>query len=153
MQDSTRPAECSVFRMPTSATPNLTQRLPVAMVSGSLAALRRLVANGHGVALLPRLSATEDLAGGALVELPPTISLAPIGIEARWRPDVDPAVTEQVRSLVALGRRNTLRAASTRAANGRRTGSPRGHGYDGRSARTLRRPASPLRPSPQENLL
>jgi DNA-binding transcriptional LysR family regulator len=82
---------------------------PVAMVTGSLAALRRLVANGHGVALLPYLTAAPDLESGALVCLEVPFAVRPVGIEARWRADAEPEVLRRVASLVTLARRNTLR--------------------------------------------
>jgi DNA-binding transcriptional LysR family regulator len=82
---------------------------PVGMVTGSLAALRRLVANGQGVAVLPYLTAAPDLDSGALVSLPLPFAVRPVGIEARWRAAARPEVQRRVAALVALARRNTAR--------------------------------------------
>lgn len=88
---------------------DLTGTAPVAMVTGSLAALRRLVANGQGVALLPYLSAAADLETGAMTCLEPPFPLRPVGIDARWRGDAEPAVRRRIAAVLGLARRNTLR--------------------------------------------
>jgi DNA-binding transcriptional LysR family regulator len=87
---------------------------PVAIVTGSLAALRRLVSNGQGVALLPYLTAAPDLDSGALVCLEVPFAVRPVGIEARRRGGTEPQVQHRVDSLVALARRNTLRDRAPR---------------------------------------
>lgn len=58
---------------------------PTAMVTGSLTALRHIAGNGHGLALLPRLSVEQELQAGELVEISVHEPLSSIGIEARWR--------------------------------------------------------------------
>lgn len=83
---------------------DLAGEAPVAMVTGSLGALRRLACNGQGVALLPRLTAAADLATGDLVRLEPPFPVRPVAIEARWRADADPAQLRRIQALVRLAR-------------------------------------------------
>jgi len=65
--------------------------LRVAMITGSLNALRRLAVNGRGAALLPRFSVRAELDAGDLVMLDLQEGLAPLTIEARWRDGIGPA--------------------------------------------------------------
>jgi DNA-binding transcriptional LysR family regulator len=65
--------------------------LKIAMITGSLNALRRLAVNGRGAALLPRYSVAAELESGDLVMLDLQEGLAPLTIEARWRDGIGPA--------------------------------------------------------------
>ncbi|MFF4160077.1 LysR family transcriptional regulator [Streptomyces sp. NPDC001678] len=84
---------------------DLSPRARLSMVTGSLAALRRLAAHGRGIALLPHLAARQDLDTGELVELDVRQGLEPVSIEARWRTGLGPA-ERPLAALVALARRN-----------------------------------------------
>jgi DNA-binding transcriptional LysR family regulator len=84
---------------------DLTHRAPISMVTGSLAALRRMAAHGRGVALLPYLAAVRDLESGELVWLRVPSGLSTVNIEARWRTGLGPADTT-VQALVRLARRH-----------------------------------------------
>jgi DNA-binding transcriptional LysR family regulator/REP element-mobilizing transposase RayT len=79
----------------------------VGTITGSLAALLRLVALGRGVALLPYTAAAREVAAGelALLDFPP---LAPVGIEARWRPGLGDA-ERSWQALLRLAKRNQPR--------------------------------------------
>jgi DNA-binding transcriptional LysR family regulator len=78
--------------------------LRIGMVTGSLNALRRLAVNGRGLALLPRFSVQDQLESGDLVMLDLRQGLAPLTIEARWRPGLGPA-EEPLAALVKLTQR------------------------------------------------
>jgi DNA-binding transcriptional LysR family regulator len=67
---------------------DLTRGLPVAMVTGSFGALRRLAAHGSGIALLPYLAAVRDVEAGELVLIDIEQTLPPLNVEARWRDGV-----------------------------------------------------------------
>ncbi|MFF4736058.1 LysR family transcriptional regulator [Streptomyces sp. NPDC001262] len=84
---------------------DLAPHLRLGMVTGSLAALRRLAAHGCGLALLPSLAVQQDLDAGELVELDVRDGLAPVSIEARWRTGLGTA-ERPVQALVDLARRN-----------------------------------------------
>jgi DNA-binding transcriptional LysR family regulator len=84
---------------------DITHRTPISMVTGSLAALRRMVAHGRGVALLPYLSAIRQLESGELVRLNVHAGLAMLNIEARWRADLGPHA-KIVETVVRLARRH-----------------------------------------------
>lgn len=84
---------------------DLTSRTYVSMVTGSLAALRRLACHGRGVALLPHLSVADDLEHGDLVELDVREGLAPVSIEARWRTGLG-AADATVQAVLQLARRH-----------------------------------------------
>ncbi len=84
---------------------DLTRRTPISMVTGSLAALRRMATHGRGVALLPALTAAAPLASGELVELPVIGGLPLVSIEARWRDRLGPA-QPAVDALLRLARRH-----------------------------------------------
>ncbi|HEX4789304.1 MAG TPA: LysR family transcriptional regulator, partial [Actinospica sp.] len=62
----------------------------VGMLTGSTATLRRIVSNGRGITMVPRLVVRRELADGDLVELDLapecSLRLARVGIEARWQP-------------------------------------------------------------------
>ena len=75
--------------------------LKIAMITGSLNALRRLTANGRGAALLPRFSVAAELESGDLVMLDLKEGLAPLTIEARWRDGIGPAAAP-LKALVEL---------------------------------------------------
>ncbi len=84
---------------------DLTRRTPISMVTGSLAALRRMAAHGRGVALLPALTAAAPLHSGELVELPVVGGLPTVSIEARWRDRLGPAQAA-VDAVLRLARRH-----------------------------------------------
>lgn len=84
---------------------DLTNRAPISMVTGSLAALRRMAAHGRGVALLPYLAAVRGLESGELVWLRVSSGLPTVNIEARWRTGLGPA-EGTVQALVRLARRH-----------------------------------------------
>lgn len=84
---------------------DITHRAPISMITGSLAALRRMAAHGRGVALLPYLAAVRDLESGELVWLRVPSGLSTVNIEARWRTGLGPADTT-VQALVRLARRH-----------------------------------------------
>jgi len=84
---------------------DLTCRTPISMVTGSLAALRRMAAYGSGVALLPSLTAARSLQSGELVEVVVAGGLPVIGIEARWRTRLGSA-QPAVSALLSLARRH-----------------------------------------------
>jgi len=79
------------------------------ITGGSTMALMRIVANGRGITMVPRLVARRQLADGDLVELEladdRSLSLARVGIEARWLPRLGPA-EQPVRDLLRLARRH-----------------------------------------------
>ena len=82
----------------------------IGMLTGSTAMLRRIVANGRGITMVPRLVVTRELADGDLVELELapecSLRLARVGIEARWQ--VRPGTqSEPLHALVRLARRHT----------------------------------------------
>ena len=82
----------------------------VGMITGSTATLRRIVANGRGITLVPRMVVSRDLADGDLVELELdqecSLRLARVGIEARWQARLG-TVAEPLHALVRLARRHT----------------------------------------------
>jgi DNA-binding transcriptional LysR family regulator len=82
----------------------------VGMITGSTATLRRIVANGRGITMVPRLVVTRELADGDLVELDLapecSLRLASVGIEARWQARLGTAA-EPVHALVRLAGRHT----------------------------------------------
>lgn len=84
---------------------DLTSRTPISMVTGSLAALRRMASYGRGVALLPSLTAARSLGSGELVEIPVAGGLPVVGIEARWRERLE-AARPAVSALLTLARRH-----------------------------------------------
>jgi len=84
---------------------DLTQHTPVSLVTGSLAALRRMVAHGRGVALLPYLTALPYLDSGELARVNVPTGLPMVHIEARWRTGLGPA-DPVVQALVRLARRH-----------------------------------------------
>jgi len=81
----------------------------VGLITGSTAMLRRIVANGRGITMVPRLVVTRELADGELVELELapecSLKLARVGIEARWltRPGT---AAEPLHALVRLAHRH-----------------------------------------------
>jgi DNA-binding transcriptional LysR family regulator len=89
---------------------DLAPSIRVGMVTGSTATLRRIVANGRGVTMVPRLVVARELADGDLVELDLapecSLRLAGVGIEARWQARLGSAA-EPVHALVRLARRHT----------------------------------------------
>ncbi|MDT0447623.1 LysR family transcriptional regulator [Streptomyces hesseae] len=91
---------------------DLSPRARLGMVTGSLAALRRLAAHGRGIALLPHLAARQDLDTGELVELDVRQGLEPVSIEARWRTGLGPA-ERPLQALISLARRNAPWAAES----------------------------------------
>lgn len=82
----------------------------VGMLTGSTATLRRIVANGRGITMVPRIVVTRELADGDLVELELapecSLRLARVGIEARWQPRIG-TLSEPLRALVRLAGRHT----------------------------------------------
>lgn len=84
---------------------DLTHRTPISMVTGSLSALRRMVAHGRGVALLPYLAAIRQLDSGELVRLNVHAGLAMLNIEARWR-TAPGSYINLVEAVVRLARRH-----------------------------------------------
>ncbi len=83
---------------------DLTHRTPIGMVTGSLAALRRMAAHGRGVALLPALSAGRYLESGELVEIEVAGGLPLVSIQARWRESS--GVAPAIPALLRLARRH-----------------------------------------------
>jgi len=81
----------------------------IGMITGSTAMLRRIVANGRGITMVPKLVVARELADGELVELELapecSLKLARVGIEARWltRPG---AVAEPLHAFVRLAHRH-----------------------------------------------
>jgi DNA-binding transcriptional LysR family regulator len=95
----------------------------VGMVTGSTATLRRIVANGRGITMVPRLVVARELADGDLVELDLaaecSLRLARVGIEARWQPRLGSA-EKPLQALVRLAVRHCpypAAAAESRSAN------------------------------------
>ena len=95
----------------------------VGMVTGSTATLRRIVANGRGVTMVPHLVVRREIEDGELValELAPECSLrlARVGIEARWQSGLG-AAEAPLQALLRLARQHcplpapaASRAAST----------------------------------------
>ena len=82
----------------------------VGMLTGSTATLRRIVANGRGITMVPRMVVSRELADGDLVELELaaecSLRLARVGIEARWLARLG-SVAEPLHALVRLARRHT----------------------------------------------
>ena len=78
--------------------------LRIAMITGSLHALRRLAVNGRGAALLPRFSVQSELESGDLVMLDLKEGPVDLTVEARWRPGLGPA-EKPLQALVELTRR------------------------------------------------
>jgi DNA-binding transcriptional LysR family regulator len=82
----------------------------VGMITGSTAMLRRIVANGRGITMVPRLVVSRELADGDLVELELapecSLRLARVGIQARWQARLG-TVAEPLHALVRLARRHT----------------------------------------------
>ena len=82
----------------------------VGMITGSTATLRRIVANGRGITMVPRMVVTRELADGDLVELELapecSLRLARVGIEARWQARLG-TLAEPLHALVRLARRHT----------------------------------------------
>jgi DNA-binding transcriptional LysR family regulator len=81
----------------------------VGMLTGSTAMLRRIVANGRGITMVPRLVVSRELADGDLVELDLapecSLRLARVGIEARWRTRLGTS-EKPLQALVRLARRH-----------------------------------------------
>ena len=81
----------------------------IGMLTGSTAMLRRIVANGRGITMVPRLVVSRELADGDLVELELapecSLRLARVGIEARWQARLG-AFSEPLHALVRLARRH-----------------------------------------------
>lgn len=77
----------------------------VAMVTGSKAALIRLVSRGIGVALMPMIGVRSDLESGDLIALDVPEGLATIGIEASWRSGLGTA-EKPLRALLEIARRH-----------------------------------------------
>jgi DNA-binding transcriptional LysR family regulator len=84
---------------------DLAKRGRVAMITGSLGALLRLVALGRGIAVLPFMCVARDLAAGDLVRLEYPYPLMPLGIEARWRTGLGQA-ERPLQGLLRLARRH-----------------------------------------------
>lgn len=80
---------------------------PRTVVTGSKAALGRMVAQGRGVALLPRLAVARELAAGELVALDVPAAPATVAVEARWRTGLGP-LERPLHTLVRLARRHPL---------------------------------------------
>jgi DNA-binding transcriptional LysR family regulator len=82
----------------------------IGLITGSTAMLRRIVANGRGITMVPRLVVGRELADGDLVELELapecSLRLARVGIEARWQARLG-TVAEPLHALVRLARRHT----------------------------------------------
>lgn len=78
--------------------------LKIAMITGSLNALRRLAVNGRGAALLPRFSVQAELESGDLVMLDLKEGPVALTVEARWREGLGPAEAP-LRALVELTQR------------------------------------------------
>jgi len=81
----------------------------VGMITGSTATLRRIVANGRGVTMVPNLVVRRELDAGELVELDLapecSLHLARVGIEARWQPGLG-AADLPLQALLRLARRH-----------------------------------------------
>lgn len=77
----------------------------VGVTTGSPAALLRLLALGRGIALMPYMAAAREIAAGRLVLLDFPPGLAPVGIEARWRPGLGDA-ERAWQALLRLAKRN-----------------------------------------------
>ena len=81
----------------------------VGMITGSTATLRRIVANGRGVTMVPNLVVRRELESGELVELDLapecSLRLARVGIEARWQPGLG-AAELPLQALLRLARRH-----------------------------------------------
>lgn len=81
----------------------------VGMITGSTATLRRIVANGRGVTMVPNLVVRRELDAGELVELDLapecSLHLARVGIEARWQPGLG-AAELPLQALLRLARRH-----------------------------------------------
>lgn len=81
----------------------------VGMLTGSTATLRRIVANGRGITMVPRLVVRRELSDGDLVELDLaaecSLRLARVGIEARWQPRLGSA-DKPLHALIRLARRH-----------------------------------------------
>ena len=95
----------------------------VGMLTGSTATLRRIVANGRGITMVPRLVVRRELSDGDLVELDLapecSLRLARVGIEARWQPRLG-AAEKPLQALVRLARRHCpYPAAAVRAGTGK----------------------------------
>lgn len=81
----------------------LTADTRVGMTTGSLAALRRMVALGRGIALLPRSAVRGELASGELVRIDPDFDTSGrVPVLARWRSGQEDLVSPLV--TVAGGR-------------------------------------------------
>ncbi|GAA0407479.1 LysR family transcriptional regulator [Microbispora corallina] len=76
------------------------------VVTGSKAALGRMIAQGRGVGLLPRLAVAADLASGDLVALD-VPGPATVAVQAWWRPGLGP-VEPSVQALLRLARRHPV---------------------------------------------
>ena len=83
--------------------------IKVGMITGSTATLRRIVANGRGVTMVPHLVVRREIADGELVELDLapecSLRLARVGIEARWQPGLG-AAEAPMQALLRLARRH-----------------------------------------------
>jgi DNA-binding transcriptional LysR family regulator len=81
----------------------------IGMLTGSTATLRRIVANGRGVTMVPRTVVRRELEDGELVELDLapecSLRLATVGIEARWQPRLG-AAERPLQALLRLARRH-----------------------------------------------
>jgi DNA-binding transcriptional LysR family regulator len=81
----------------------------IGMLTGSTATLRRIVANGRGITMVPRLVVRRELEDGDLVELDLapecSLQLARVGIEARWQPRLG-AADQPLQALIRLARRH-----------------------------------------------
>ncbi|MFI0717329.1 LysR family transcriptional regulator [Streptomyces inhibens] len=87
----------------------------LATITGSLSALLRLTAHGHGVSLLPELAVARELEQGELVELRLTEPIRPVSIIAQWHPRLGLA-ERPLRALLDVARRaDPLPEASHRA--------------------------------------
>jgi DNA-binding transcriptional LysR family regulator len=95
----------------------------IGMLTGSTATLRRIVANGRGITMVPRLVVGRELADGDLVELELapecSLRLARVGIEARWQARLG-SLSEPLHALVRLARRHTPFPAPDASAASRR---------------------------------
>ncbi|MER6051612.1 LysR family transcriptional regulator [Streptomyces sp. BHT-5-2] len=75
-----------------------------AQVTGSLSALLRLTAHGHGITLLPSLAVARELEQGDLVTLRLVEPIRPVSIVAQWRPRLGLA-ERSLHALLDLARR------------------------------------------------
>jgi DNA-binding transcriptional LysR family regulator len=115
----------------------------VGMITGSTATLRRIVANGRGVTMVPHLVVRRELESGELVELDLapecSLRLARVGIEARWQPGLG-AAELPLQALLRLARRHCPLPPPVTAASAARSARPRPArstvraGGDGRAA-------------------